>query len=203
MTLEDLLGGVVPADHRVRLMAGIALAITEKGYAATTIADVVRHARVSKRTFYEHFADKEACFLAAYSAASDGLLGVIAEAARGGGSFEERLEAAAHAYLSQLSAQPAATRTFLVEIQAAGPRGLELRRRVHQRFAGLIQALVEDARRERGDLRPLTGPLATAIVGGIDELLLQAAEEGRAAELTELAGTATTLIRAVVTAPGD
>ena len=71
-----------PADRRARLTAGLADAIAEKGYAAATIADVVRHARVSKRTFYEHFADKEACFLALYSESSDELLALIAR--RGG-----------------------------------------------------------------------------------------------------------------------
>ena len=59
--------------HRARLTGGLAAAIAEKGYAAVTIADVVRHARVSKRTFYEHFADKEACFLALYAETSDEL----------------------------------------------------------------------------------------------------------------------------------
>ena len=62
-----------------------AAAIAEKGYATVTIADVVGHARVSKRTFYEHFADKEACFLALYSETSDELLDLIAEAAASAG----------------------------------------------------------------------------------------------------------------------
>ena len=68
------------ATHAARLTAGLAASIAEKGYAATTIADVVRHARVSKRTFYEHFADKEACFLALYSETTDALLELIGRA---------------------------------------------------------------------------------------------------------------------------
>src|SRR6185503_15316570 len=51
-------------DHRSRLVQGMAIALTEKGYADISVADIVQHARVSKRTFYEHFADKEACYLA-------------------------------------------------------------------------------------------------------------------------------------------
>ena len=57
-----------------RILGGMVAAVAERGYAATTITDVVRHARVSRRTFYEHFADKEACFLAAYDAVSDAML---------------------------------------------------------------------------------------------------------------------------------
>jgi AcrR family transcriptional regulator len=65
-------------DHRRRLLEGMAAAIAEHGYAATRLADVVAHARVSRRTFYEHFEDKEACFLALYVALCDHLLEVIA-----------------------------------------------------------------------------------------------------------------------------
>ena len=72
------------AGHRARLTAGLATAIAEKGYAAVTIADVVRVARVSKRTFYEHFPDKEACFLALYAETSDELLELIAHRRRRG-----------------------------------------------------------------------------------------------------------------------
>jgi AcrR family transcriptional regulator len=62
---------------RLRLVSALATAATEKGYAATTIADIVRHARVSKRTFYEHFTDKEACLLAGYQHVSDLLMDVL------------------------------------------------------------------------------------------------------------------------------
>jgi AcrR family transcriptional regulator len=53
----------------------------EKGYAATTTADIVRHSRVSKWTFYEHFTDREACFLACYAHGGDLSLRAVAEAA--------------------------------------------------------------------------------------------------------------------------
>jgi AcrR family transcriptional regulator len=87
------------SGHRARLTEGLAAAIAEKGYAAVTIADVVRGARVSKRTFYEHFADKEACFLALYAETSDELIDLIAtSAANAPGSWEARIGAAARAY---------------------------------------------------------------------------------------------------------
>ena len=58
----------VLASQRGRMLAAIAEAVAEKGYAATTVADVVGRAGVSRKTFYEHFADKEECFLAAWDA---------------------------------------------------------------------------------------------------------------------------------------
>jgi AcrR family transcriptional regulator len=196
--------GEVSADtHGARLMEGLAAAITEKGYAATTIADVVSRAHVSKRTFYEHFSDKEACLLALYAASNDLLLRVIADAADSGLPWKRRVEAAAHAYLSHLAAEPALTRTLLVEIQAAGPRALELRREEQQRVAELLRWLVDQGRHEVPELRPLSEAMATAVVGGINELILAAVERGKAKRLGELTGTVTELIQAVLTAPAD
>jgi AcrR family transcriptional regulator len=186
------------STHADRLMEGLAASIAEKGYAATTIADVVRHARVSKRTFYEHFADKETCFLALYSRTSDELLELIAEAASGPAAWDERLAAAARAYFERLAAEPALSRAGLVEIQAAGPRALKLRREVQGRYAELLRALSAQAAAEQPGIRPLTPALATAVVGGLNELMLEAVEAGREERLGELAGAATELLRALL-----
>jgi AcrR family transcriptional regulator len=188
---------------RLKLVAGLLAALAEKGYAAMTIADVVRHARVSKRTFYEHFEDKDDCFLAGYRAVSDDLLGVIAEAAaRRDLSWAERIHAAASAYLAALEVQPVLTRTFMLEIHAAGPRALAVRREIHQRFADLLRRVVQTARRDDPAIRPLSAPMATAIVGGINELVLVALEKEGARKLHELAGTAEELVRAVLAPRG-
>ncbi|MGH2822903.1 MAG: TetR/AcrR family transcriptional regulator, partial [Thermoleophilaceae bacterium] len=71
---------VVAASQRARLLEAVGRAVADKGYAAATIDDIVRGAGVSKKTFYEHFKDKLDCFLAAYEAASDELLGRLREA---------------------------------------------------------------------------------------------------------------------------
>src|SRR3712207_4906070 len=72
--------GVVEASQRARLLEAVGRAVAGKGYAATTIDDIVRGAGVSKKTFYEHFADKEDCFVAAYEAASEELFRHVREA---------------------------------------------------------------------------------------------------------------------------
>jgi AcrR family transcriptional regulator len=180
----------IAADPRARLTAGLAAAIADKGYAATTIADVVRRARVSKRTFYEQFADKEACFLALYSDATDELLALI-EAA-------PTWEAAARAYFERLAAEPALIRAALVDIHAAGPAALALRRDVQRRYARLLVEMSARAAAEEDGLRPLSPTMATAAVGGLNELMLEAVEEGRQERLPELAGAAVDLIGALV-----
>jgi AcrR family transcriptional regulator len=187
------------AGHRARLTGGLAAAIAEKGYAAATIADVVRHARVSKRTFYEHFADKEACFLALYSETTDALLALIADEVAGArGGWDDRLATAARAYFGRLAAEPALIRTGLIEIQAAGPTARALRREVQHRYADMLRSLSEEAAAEEAGITPLSPALATAVVGGIDELMLEAVEAGQEHRMAELAGAAIELIRAVL-----
>jgi AcrR family transcriptional regulator len=188
------------AGHRARLTAGLAAAIAEKGYAAVTIADVVRSARVSKRTFYEHFADREACFLALYAETSDELIELIAStAATALGPWEARIGATARAYFGRLAGEPELIRAALLEIEAAGPRARRLRREVQRRYADQLRAFSEAAVAEGATVRALTPELATAVVGGLNELMVEAAEAGHADRMGELADAATELIRAVLT----
>jgi AcrR family transcriptional regulator len=183
---------------RQRLLDGLAGAIVEKGYAAATIGDIARHARVSKRTIYEHFHDKESAFLALYQAASDEIIQVVIGAADPSLPWETQIDTAIRAYLAALEARPELARTFLLEIQAAGARAIALRREIHRQFAEMIRALVERGRAEVPDMPPLPLELAIALVGAINELVLLALEEGRARRLSELRSTATTLVRAVL-----
>jgi AcrR family transcriptional regulator len=164
-----------PSGARLRLMEALAETVAGKGYAATTIADVVAVARVSKRTFYEHFADKEECLLALYAHACSRLMDVLREAAGAvGRPWRERVRATAYAYLAAVEAMPAVNRTLLLEMQAAGPRAFALRRQTQEQFAALLRELVEQGRAGEPEVRPLSPALALALVGGINELLLHA-----------------------------
>ncbi|HEU4424197.1 MAG TPA: TetR/AcrR family transcriptional regulator [Pilimelia sp.] len=160
---------------RLRLMLGLADSVAEKGYAATTIADIVAHARVSKRTFYEHFIDKEDCLLVMYEHVCDRFLEVLREAAaQPCEPWRERVRATVFTYLSVMEAMPAAYRTLMVDIQAAGPRAFALRKRMQLRCAEVLRELVEQGRVTEPEVRPLSPAVAVAIVGGINELLLHA-----------------------------
>ena len=193
-----------PLDvHRLRLLEGFAAAVSEHGYATTTIAHIVKHARVSKRTFYEHFADKEECFLALYEEAAEMLrLGVEHALLVPATSWEQQLDAGLDSYLTALETNPVLTRVCLLEIRAAGPRALELRLRGRARFAAMLRAFVERSRGDYpGQLRSLSEAMATAVVGGIDELLLENVQPGAKSNLSETRATAAELIRAVVGVP--
>lgn len=188
-------------SHRVRLLTGFAAAVSEHGYAALTIADIVRHAKVSKRTFYEHFDDKEACFLATYVAATKIVLDSVAavfdvDEER---SWEEQLDAAIDAYVTALETNPALTRSCLVEIHAAGPRALERRREVHTAFAKMLRSFAERTHKRTPEVQTITDAMATAVVGGINELLVVQIERGARNRLRSLRETASVLMKAVLT----
>lgn len=188
--------------QRLRLFEGLAASVAERGYGPTTIADIVRHAKVSKRTFYEQFDDKEACFLAMYAMATDTILAAVAAAfeQKAAASWLEQVDAAIDAYVTTLEANPALTRSCLVDIHAAGARALERRREVHGAFAGMLRELVARTRKKHPELNSITPAMATALVGGINELLLVQVERGPQNRLSELRETASDLMRAVLTA---
>ncbi len=77
--------------HRRQLIDGFCRAVEYKGIAATTIADIVERAQVSKRTFYEHFSTKEACFVAAYRELSVELMTAVAAADDAEAPWEQQI----------------------------------------------------------------------------------------------------------------
>lgn len=186
---------------RSRLIAGMALALFEKSYGAISVADVVRIARVSKRTFYEHFSTREACYLATYEALSGTLLDRVEQTVLSEPDVQQRLRAAVQTYLSSLQEVPALTRTFFLEIQLAGPDALAARRKVFQRFAGTLQSIVRRGREDGAEIRLLDENLAVAIVGAINELIMVCLEEERAHDLSALESTVVALFEALLRQP--
>src|SRR3954451_2404777 len=113
-------------EMRSRILGAMARLAADKGYASVTIDDLARAARISKRTFYAHFADKERCLLAAYEAAADAVYAAAERAAQGeGGDWRRQVDAVIATYLKALADQPDMTRVFLIEIQAAGAAALD------------------------------------------------------------------------------
>ena len=127
------------ASQRGRMLEAMALAVGEKGYTGIAVADVVAGAGVSRETFYQHFNDKEECFLAAYEMAVDTMRQAMADALAGRPADPlARFDRALRAYLDLLSSEGAIARVFLVDVYAAGPRALERRRAVQEDFVDVI-----------------------------------------------------------------
>jgi AcrR family transcriptional regulator len=153
------------------MLEAMALAVAEKGYTATAVADVIARAGVSRKTFYEHFTNKEACFLEAYDAGVGALLAAIDDAVAGAPDWQRAVIFGLRAYLDALAANPAFARTFLIEILAAGPRALERRAAVHARFAGQIAANHRAARADLPALPRVPEHRFPACVGATHELV--------------------------------
>ncbi|MDQ5833291.1 MAG: hypothetical protein M3550_09575, partial [Actinomycetota bacterium] len=141
---------------------------------------------VSKKTFYEHFADKEGCFLAAYEAAAEELFVRVREAHGTCGEWVDRTRAGIAAYLRWLAAEPALARVFLIEVAAAGPRAAEARERLRDRYSVLMRDLQDEARADIPALPRLPDEIFHAAVAAVDELVVRQIREATAEGLPEL-----------------
>ena len=203
MSPDASLADLSPAarEHRSRLLEGMAQAVAAKGYAQTSIADIVREAAVSRRTFYEHFSTKEECLIALYEAASREALKVLADAVDPAQPWRAQVERAVTAYFDCLAQNPVLLRTLFVEILGLGLPGLAARRRVNDEIAGFIRGTLHAGPVGDAAQPPVLSPaLALTVVGGINELVLQAVEQGREADLRALVAPATQLVYAVAAA---
>ena len=187
-------------EHRARLLEGMARAVAAKGYADTTLADIVRQASVSRRTFYATFADKAECLTALYEAASGNAIAVLRAAIDPHSDWEAQVEQAMAAYFGVLARNPVLLRTLFIDILGLGTPGLAARRRANQQLADLMLDVVNNRPGERKRKAPLQPTMAMAVVGGINEMVLQSIEQGRAAKLQELVEPASALLWAAISA---
>jgi AcrR family transcriptional regulator len=135
----------VAASQRDRILWALAETMAHKGYVATTVADVLKAAGVSRETFYQQFSSKQDAFMAAFDAAAARLLdqtlvrsGPADGVDRADAGPLERFDRVLGAYLDGLAAEPAFARTFLVEVYAAGPEALARRARLQGRVVDLL-----------------------------------------------------------------
>ena len=185
-------------SHRDRLIAAMAAAIEEKGYRETTVADVVRIARTSRRTFYEHFDDRDACFLALFDAVNDATMERIAAAVSPDQPMDEQVDRALAAYIDSVTSHPALYQSFVRELPGLGREGADRGLAVVERFARLLIDLVESGRAAQPELlaRPLSMYAAVMIVGGLRELAVIALQQGR--DLHEIPASAGAMVKAML-----
>jgi AcrR family transcriptional regulator len=174
-------------SQRARLVEGMIQAVAEKGYAAATVADAVRAARVSRGTFYTLFASKEECFLAAYRYGIDVIVDRIRVAIRAEqGDWVARLRTGLRAYLETLAGEPRFARTHLFEVHAAGPRAGAERDAALRAFADRYKSSFRAALRERPELRMPSDDALFILSAGVDQLVCSRVRAGALATLPDL-----------------
>jgi len=194
---------LVEASQRQRLLHGVTAAVARKGYGPTTIADITAQAGVSKKTFYEHFADKLSCFLAAYDLGSSAMLRAVNEAsldAVAAGPVEQ-LRAGNRAYLSFLIDEEPYARMFFLETLAAGPEAVARARACRAGFTESMRAWHEHARRHHSGWPPASDIEYEAATAVAHELALERIATGRAGELAGLEDTLVSIQLAVLSVP--
>lgn len=160
---------LIRALQRERLIVAILNAVAELGYLETNVQDVIDRAGVSRPTFYEHFSNKEDCFLAAFDTSAERLRKKVGAAARKGGDvWRERVRFGLEALLKFAVREPDTARTLVVEARAASAVAVKRRVELLDEFA---RCLDEEARELLPDAAAQTPVTASGIVGGVESLL--------------------------------
>lgn len=158
-------------DPRARMIEAMLTSIGEQGYAATVVADVIAKAVASRKTFYEHFEDKHACFFAMSEEIVDEWVARVERPENISDDGREAIALLVEALFALALESPASLRVIAVELTAAGPAGIERRERALDRLARpLREALGEES--DGIDL------LARTIVGAILRILYARARRG-------------------------
>jgi AcrR family transcriptional regulator len=184
------------ASQRERLFGAMVATVAEKGYEATTVADVSELSGVSKSSFYEHFRDKQDGFLATVEAIVAPSLAHLEET--GLGAEEAAARRAFEAAIGHVAAQPAAAKACLVEIYAAGPPAVAILDRVADDLERLLTATLEQVPGRAG----MPPAIVRAIVGGVQKVVYKRLLRGDEAELPGLAPELWQWVLAVPPPPG-
>jgi AcrR family transcriptional regulator len=171
-------------NQRERLIAGLAEAVAEKGYGGTTIADITRHAAVSRRTFYEHFEGKDECFVAAFDTVTEQLRERVDESFKSEDKWPEAAKAGIGAMLAFLAAEPNLARLAMVEAMVAGPVVVERYDAAVQTFLPYLAAGRDG--RPKKVLSRLSDSTEEALVGGMISLISRRIVAGQAEDLESL-----------------
>jgi AcrR family transcriptional regulator len=193
----------VRASQRERLLRSVIATVSESGYPAVTVADIVRRARVSRAAFYAHFTDKEDCFLAATGEGRKLLIAQVVSATRAlpaGACDEEILRVACRAYLAFLASEPAFARVFYIHMPAAGPHAVGRLAAAAGLFADLNSRWHERARQHHPDWPSVPHEAYLALAGATDELVRSLVRAGRTDDLPDLEETLVSLHLAVLAA---
>ncbi len=177
-----------PSPYRQRLLDGLAGSVAADGYRNTTVADIVRRARTSRRTFYEHFAGKEACFIALLADANTAMIHQITAAVDPAVPWERQVRQAVEAWIGSAESSPAITLSWIRDLPSLGTAARQLQRDVMEDFITMLQTLWDTEEWHAIGVGPVSRQLAVILLGGLRELIATTVEDGgRISDITEVA----------------
>jgi AcrR family transcriptional regulator len=180
------------SGFRQRLLDGLASSIEEIGYANTTVADIVRRARTSRRTFYEHFTSKDACFVALLTDENEDMVRQISAAVDRNVPWEHQARQAIEAWIACAESRPPLMLSWIRDVPALGAAARGLQRDAMENFIAMVHALSDTVEFRAAGVGPVSRQRAIMLLGGLRELTAITVENGgRISDITEEAVDAT------------
>lgn len=165
-------------SHRARLLTALGTSIEDRGYRATTVSDIVRQARTSRRTFYQEFATKEECFIELLHTANTEMINDIVAAIDPDAPWRNQIRQAIEAYVQAIEARPALTLSWIRELPALGPTARPVQRQAMEDFIQTLIALTDTDQMHAAGIATISRSLALLMLGGLRELTAVAVEDG-------------------------
>ena len=172
------------SSFRQRLFDALEESIAEDGYPKTTIADVVRRARTSRRTFYEHFTSKDECFVALLTEANAEQIRQITAAVDPAASWDVQARQAIEAWIASIESRPALMLSWIRDVPALADTARRLHRDAMDNFITMVQALTDSEGFRAA--APVSRQRIIMLLGGLRELTAITVEDGeRMSDITE------------------
>jgi AcrR family transcriptional regulator len=193
-----------PADvdkssFRQRLLDGLEASVAEDGYARTTVADIVRRARTSRRTFYEHFDSKEECFVALLTEANAEQVQQISAAVDPGAPWRHQVRQAVEAWIASGESRAPLMLSWIRDVPSLGSFARRLQRDVMENFIEMVGALGDTDEFRSAGIGPVSRPRIIMLLGGLRELTAFTVEEG--GQMSDITDAAVDASIALLTPP--
>ncbi|WP_448393653.1 TetR/AcrR family transcriptional regulator [Mycolicibacterium sp. XJ879] len=172
------MGSVTTADFRQRLLDALEECIADEGYPKTTVADIVRRAKTSRRTFYEHFESRDACLVALLTEANADQVSQIAAAVDPGAPWRTQVRQAIEAWIASGESRAALTLSWIRDVPSLGSAARALQREAMENFIAMIHTLGDTGEFRAAGIGPVSRQRSIMLLGGLRELVAITVEEG-------------------------
>jgi AcrR family transcriptional regulator len=174
------------SNFRQRLLDALEEGIAEDGYPRTTVANIVRRARTSRRTFYEHFDSREACFVALLTEANAEQVRQISAAVDANAPWRSQVRQAIEAWISSGESRSSLMLSWIRDGPSLGAAAHRLQRDAMENFIEMVQALGDTGKFRAAGVGPVSRQCIIMLLGGLRELTAITVEEGgRMSDVTE------------------
>jgi AcrR family transcriptional regulator len=190
------------SNFRERLLDALEEGIAEDGYPRTTVADIVRRARTSRRTFYEHFDSREACFVALLTDANAEQVRQISAAVDANAPWRNQVRQAIEAWISSGESRSSLMLSWIRDVPSLGAAARRLQRDAMENFIEMVRALGDNAEFRAAGVGPFSRQRIIMLLGGLQELTAITVEDGgRMSDVTDEAVDASIALLAPRTHP--